>query len=61
MIQLFWAGDSTVAFNSYRTYPQTGIGQAFSLFTNHDVTIFNYAQNGGSTKGFIADTLINRE
>ncbi|MFQ9511781.1 MAG: hypothetical protein ACLRZ7_12935 [Lachnospiraceae bacterium] len=61
MIRLFWAGDSMVAFHSYRTYPQTGIGQAFSLFANHDVTIFNYAKNGSSTKSFIADILMNRE
>lgn len=32
MCTIFWAGDSTVQTNDYTTYPQTGIGQVFSLF-----------------------------
>ena len=32
MNRIFWAADSTVQTNDYTTYPQTGIGQVFSLF-----------------------------
>ncbi len=53
MSRIFWAGDSTVAYNSILTYPQTGIGQAFRLFVREDVEIINHAINGRSTKSFI--------
>lgn len=51
--KIFWAGDSTVKQNNYISFPQTGIGQAFSLFIKQSVRIENYAQNGRSTKSFI--------
>lgn len=53
MASLYWAGDSTVAFNSRKTYPQTGIGQVFSLFTQPEIMVKNNAINGRSTKSFI--------
>lgn len=53
MRRIFWAGDSTVQTNDYSTYPQTGIGQVFSLFTRDDVCVINHAKNGRSTKSFM--------
>lgn len=53
--RIFWAGDSTVKQNNYTSFPQTGMGQAFSLFVTRNVRIENFAQNGRSTKSFIAE------
>lgn len=53
MPKIYWAGDSTAAYNSILTYPQTGIGQAFCLFVKPDVMVENHAMNGRSTKSFI--------
>lgn len=53
MKKIFWAADSTVQTNDYATYPQTGIGQVFSLFVKDDICIENHAKNGRSTKSFI--------
>ena len=53
MRRIFWAGDSTVQTNDITTYPQTGIGQVFSLYTKEDVTVINHAKNGRSTKSFL--------
>jgi len=53
--RIFWAGDSTVKQNDYTCFPQTGMGQAFALFIKRNVRIENYAQNGRSTKSFIAE------
>lgn len=53
MRRIFWAADSTVQTNDITTYPQTGIGQVFSLYTKEDVSILNHAKNGRSTKSFM--------
>lgn len=54
MTTIFWAGDSTVKQNTILTFPQTGIGQAFDLYTRrYHVQIANFAENGRSTKQFI--------
>lgn len=54
MITIFWAGDSTVKQNTIVTYPQTGIGQAFTRFIDPAcVRVENHAENGRSTKSFI--------
>lgn len=53
MNTIFWAGDSTVQTNDYTTYPQTGIGQVFSLFIKDGYQIENHAKNGRSTKSFM--------
>lgn len=53
MHKIFWAGDSTVQTNNYTTYPQTGIGQVFSLFLKEGYTVENHAKNGRSTKSFL--------
>lgn len=53
MKRIFWAADSTVQTNNITTYPQTGIGQVFSLYLKDEVTVVNHAKNGRSTKSFI--------
>ena len=53
MNKIFWAGDSTVQTNNYTTYPQTGIGQVFSLFIKKEYQVVNHAKNGRSTKSFM--------
>lgn len=53
MKKIFWAGDSTVQTNDITTYPQTGIGQVFSLYVKEGVTVVNHAKNGRSTKSFM--------
>lgn len=53
MHKIFWAGDSTVQTNDCGTYPQTGIGQVFSLFLKEGYLVENHAKNGRSTKSFI--------
>lgn len=56
MPTIFWAGDSTVQYNSEETYPQTGLGQVFSLSLRPDIKISNHAKNGRSTKSFIDES-----
>ena len=51
--RIFWAADSTVQTNNITTYPQTGIGQVFSLYLKKDISVVNHAKNGRSTKSFI--------
>ena len=41
MNRIFWAADSTVQTNDYTTYPQTGIGQVFSLFIKPEYQVNN--------------------
>ncbi|WP_312100099.1 rhamnogalacturonan acetylesterase [Lachnoclostridium sp.] len=52
---IFLAGDSTVKQNDFTSFPQTGIGQGLPLYLKKGVQIKNYAQNGRSTKSFIAE------
>lgn len=56
MATIYWAGDSTVQYNSINTYPQTGIGQVFNLFIKPEINISNHAKNGRSTKSFIDES-----
>lgn len=53
MNKIFWAGDSTVQYNDITTYPQTGIGQVFSLYIKEEYQVENHAKNGRSTKSFM--------
>lgn len=54
MITIYWAGDSTVKQNSIVTFPQTGVGQAFTRFIRRErVRVENHAENGRSTRSFI--------
>ena len=59
MRKIFWAADSTVQTNNALTYPQTGIGQAFSLYVKDDVRVVNHAKNGRSTKSFMDEGRLN--
>lgn len=54
--RIFWAGDSTVQYNDFTTFPQTGIGQVMRLFIKEEVEIKNHAKNGRSTKSFIDES-----
>ena len=58
-LRIFLAGDSTVAYNDITSYPQTGWGQVLHLYLSPDVQIFNYAQNGRSSKSFIEEGLLD--
>ncbi len=53
MSNIFWAGDSTVKENTIVSFPQTGIGQTLRLYLKRNVLVYDYAQNGRSTKSFI--------
>ncbi len=52
-MNIYMIGDSTMKFNNFYTYPQTGWGQVLNLFTKEDILVFDYAENGRSTKSFI--------
>ena len=54
-MNIFMMGDSTMKFNNFYSYPQFGWGQGLELFTKEGVIIFNHAENGRSTKSFIAE------
>ena len=57
MAKILYAGDSTVKFNKIDSYPQTGMSQALLLYLREGVEMhsFSFAQNGRSTKSFIAE------
>ena len=55
MPTIFWAGDSTVQYNSILTFPQTGMGQVLNLYLKPEVKVENHAKNGRSTKSFLTD------
>ncbi|NLK75524.1 MAG: rhamnogalacturonan acetylesterase [Clostridiales bacterium] len=52
MKKIHWVGDSTVAYNNIKTYPQTGIGQVFHLYCKREYEVIDYAKNGASSKSF---------
>lgn len=60
MNKIFWAGDSTVQTNDISTYPQTGIGQVFSLYLKEGIEVCNHGKNGRSTKSFIDQGRLDR-
>lgn len=51
--RIFWAGDSTVAYNGGSTYPQCGLGQGIRPFLRREIDLENHAVNGRSTKSFL--------
>lgn len=55
MTRIFIAGDSTAAVKLPEKRPETGWGEKISDFFTEDVQIYNHAQNGRSTKSFIAE------
>lgn len=52
-------GDSTMQFNNYLKFPQTGWPQALVRFVRTDIHIQNFAVNGRSTKSFIDQGLFS--
>ncbi len=56
---IYWAGDSTVKQNDITSYPQTGIGQGFSLYIKKGIFIDNRAENGRSTKSFMDEGILD--
>lgn len=52
-------GDSTMQFNNWLKYPQTGWPQALDRFLKRDIPILNFAKNGRSTKSFIEQGLFS--
>ncbi len=63
-MKIFMIGDSTMKYNNYFRYPQTGWGQELHLFTKNEWLIEDHAENGRSTKSFIEegrfDTVLSR-
>lgn len=53
MRKIFYIGDSTVARNTIKTYPQTGMSQGLGRYVAGDVVIRSFAKNGRSTKSFL--------
>lgn len=54
-IKVYLIGDSTMADKQINTYPETGWGMPFAHFFDQTITVDNHAQNGRSTKSFIAE------
>ena len=57
MKQIYYIGDSTVAFNKIHTYPQTGMSQGLPLYLKDGVQVISLAKNGRSTKSFLDEGL----
>lgn len=56
-INVFMAGDSTMAIKQVKAFPETGWGMPFSIFFDESVTVINRAKNGRSTRTFISEGL----
>lgn len=54
-IKVYLVGDSTMSVKKISKYPEAGWGMPFSIFFDESVTVDNRAQNGRSTKSFIAE------
>ena len=59
-MNIYMMGDSTMKQNNYYSYPQTGWGQVLYLFCKEDILVFDLAENGRSTKSYIAEGLFNK-
>lgn len=55
IVQVFLAGDSTMAIKDPKDYPETGWGVPFATFFNNSVKVINLAKNGRSTRTFIGE------
>ncbi len=53
MKSIYYIGDSTVAWNTIHTYPQTGMSQGLLLYLKQEVRLISLAKNGRSTKSFL--------
>ncbi|UOR03871.1 rhamnogalacturonan acetylesterase [Hymenobacter aerilatus] len=54
-ITVYLVGDSTMSIKERKAYPETGWGMPFTVFFDETVTVDNRAQNGRSTKTFLAE------
>ena len=54
-IAVYLIGDSTMSIKEVKNYPETGWGMPFAIFFDETVTVDNRAQNGRSTKTFVAE------
>jgi lysophospholipase L1-like esterase len=54
-ITVYLIGDSTMSIKQVKYYPETGWGMPFTAFFDESVTVDNRAQNGRSTKSFLAE------
>ncbi len=54
-IKVYLIGDSTMSIKQVKYYPETGWGMPFAWFFDQTVTVDDRAQNGRSTKSFIAE------
>lgn len=54
-ITVYLIGDSTMSVKEVKAYPETGWGMPFVHFFDQTVTVDNRAQNGRSTKSFVAE------
>lgn len=54
-ITVYLIGDSTLSVKEVKAYPETGWGMPFAFFFDETVTVDNRAQNGRSTKTFVAE------
>ncbi len=54
-MNIYMMGDSTMKFNNFYTYPQSGWGQVLNLFVKEGILVFDEAENGRSSKSFIAE------
>jgi lysophospholipase L1-like esterase len=54
-LKVYLIGDSTMSIKQVKAYPETGWGMPFTAFFDESVTVDNRAQNGRSTKTFLAE------
>ncbi|GAB3581377.1 rhamnogalacturonan acetylesterase [Hymenobacter daeguensis] len=54
-ITVYLIGDSTMSIKEVKNYPETGWGMPFAIFFDETVTVDNRAQNGRSTRTFVAE------
>jgi lysophospholipase L1-like esterase len=54
-IKVYIIGDSTASIKLKKHYPETGWGMPFANFFKDEVVVDNRAQNGRSTKSFLAE------
>lgn len=54
-MNIYIAGDSTASIKENNKRPETGWGEKLNIFFCENVSIINKAQNGRSTKSFIAE------
>lgn len=54
-IKVYLIGDSTMSVKQVKAYPETGWGMPFTAFFDPTVEVDNRAQNGRSTRSFMAE------